>query len=44
MKYLLKSGPNALFFTPSGQTGGGTAQNRVDFARLFELQQVELGP
>jgi hypothetical protein len=33
-----------LFFAPTGETGGGSGQNRVDFAPGHGLEQVDSEP
>jgi hypothetical protein len=40
MKYLLKSGLNALFFAPPGLAGDEFEQNLGDFAPFHGLEQV----
>src|SRR6266581_8522823 len=40
----LRSGPIAPFFAPTGRAGGGTGQNRVDFAPRRGLEQDNSEP
>src|SRR5215475_15396545 len=40
MAFLLENRPKASFFAPIGDAGGGSGQNRVDFAPKRELEQV----
>src|SRR5216683_7608457 len=40
MAFLLEIRPKASFFAPTGDAGGGSGQNRVDFAPDCEFEQV----
>src|SRR5216684_7426998 len=42
--FLLEIRPKASFFAPTGDAGGGSGQNRVDFAPERELEQVNSEP
>jgi hypothetical protein len=44
MAFLLENRPKASFFAPMGDAGGGSGQNRVDFAPKRELEQVNSEP
>src|SRR5262244_2041431 len=44
MAFLLKIRPKTSFFAPTGETGGGSGQNRVDFAPGHGLEQVDSEP
>src|SRR6516164_5153516 len=44
MAFLLEIRPKTSFFAPTGETGGGSGQNRVDFAPGHGLEQVDSEP
>src|SRR5262249_26867302 len=44
MAFLLEIRPKTSFFAPTGETGGGPGQNRVDFAPGHGLEQVDSEP
>src|SRR5215471_19658300 len=44
MTFLLEIRPKTSFFAPTGETGGGSGQNRVDFAPGHGLEQVDSEP
>src|SRR5258708_6108620 len=44
MAFLLEIRPKASFFAPTGEAGGGSGQNRVDFAPDCEFEQVNSEP
>src|SRR5262249_18556687 len=44
MTLLLEIRPKTSFFAPTGETDGGSGQNRVDFAPGHGLEQVDSEP
>jgi hypothetical protein len=44
MAFLLEIRPKTLFFAPTGETGGGSGQNRVDIANFFNLNGLRWQP
>src|SRR5262245_52854489 len=44
MTFLLEIRPKTSFFAPTGETGGGSGQNRVDTANFFNLNGLRWQP
>jgi hypothetical protein len=44
MAFLLEIRPKTSFFAPTGETGGGSGQNRVDYADFSILNDLDWQP
>jgi len=44
MTFLLEIRPKTSFFAPTGETGGGSGQNRVDYAEFSILNDLDWQP